>query len=47
MALKIKTREEAIAALREMIQRKKEWEARVQQEFIRDRKEAENCYANL
>lgn len=47
MALKIKTREEAIAVLRDMIQRKKAWEAEVQKEFARAREEAANCYAGL
>ncbi len=47
MALKVKNREEAIAVLRDMTKRKKEWEKKVQQDFIRDRREAENCYANL
>lgn len=42
-----KSREEAFAALRRMVQRKKEWEKKVQEDFIIARKEAENCYANL
>mgnify|MGYP006903491041 CR=1 FL=1 len=44
MALKIKTREEAITVLRDMIQRKKEMEKQVQEEFAKARKEAENSY---
>ena len=40
MALKIKTREEAIAVLREM-------EAKAQIDFAKARKEAANCYAGL
>ena len=47
MALKIKKREEAIAVLRDMIQRKKEMEKQVQEEFAKARKEAENCYATI
>ncbi len=47
MALKIKTHEEAIAVLRDMVQRKKAWEAEVQKEFAKARKEAANCYASL
>ena len=47
MALKIKTREEAIAVLRDMIHRKKEMEKQVQDEFAKARKEAENCYATI
>lgn len=43
MALKIKNREEALAVLRDMIQRKREWEEEAQREFVRARKEAENC----
>ena len=42
MALKIKNREEAIAVLRDMVQRKKELEKQVQEEFAKVRKEAEN-----
>lgn len=42
MALKIKNREEAIAVLRDMVQRKKEIEKQVQEEFAKVRKEAEN-----
>lgn len=42
MALKIKNREEAIAVLRDMVQRKKEMEKQVQEEFAKVRKEAEN-----
>ena len=45
MALKIKNREEAIAVLRDMVQRKKELEKQVQEEFAR--KEAENYYATI
>ena len=41
MALKIKNREEAIAVLRDMVQRKKEMEKQVQEEFAKVRKEAE------
>ena len=40
MALKIKNREEAIAVLRDMVQRKKEMEKQVQEEFAKIRKEA-------
>ena len=47
MALKIKTREEAIAVLRDMVKRKKEMEAKAQIEFAEARKEAANCYARL
>ena len=47
MALKIKSREEAIAVLRDMVKRKKEMEAKVQIEFAKARKEAANCYASL
>ena len=47
MALKIKTREEAIAVLRDMVQRKKAWEAEVQKEFVRAREKAMNCYESL
>lgn len=47
-AVKYNSREEALAALRRMVQRKKEWEKKVvQEEFAIARKEAENCYANL
>ena len=42
MALKIKNREEAIAVLRDMLQRKKEMEKQVQEEFAKVRKEAEH-----
>ncbi len=42
-----KSREEAVAALRRMVQRKKEWEKKVQEDFILARKEAEDCYADL
>ena len=42
MALKIINREEAIAVLRDMVQRKKEMEKQVQEEFAKVRKEAEN-----
>ena len=41
MALKIKNREEA------MVQRKKEMEKQVQEEFAKVRKEAENYYATI
>ena len=41
MALKIKNREEARAVLRDMVQRKKEMEKQVQEEFAKVRKEAE------
>jgi hypothetical protein len=47
MALKIKTREEAIAVLRDMVKRKKEWETEAQKDFIKSRQEATNCYAGL
>ena len=47
MALKIKNREEAIAILRDMIQRKKEMEKKVQEEFVKARKEAEFYYATI
>lgn len=47
MALKIKNREEAIAVLRDMIQRKMEMEKKVQEEFAKARKEAENYYATI
>ena len=47
MALKIKTREEAIAVLRDMVKRKKEMEAKAQIEFTKARKEAAYCYASL
>ena len=47
MALKIKTREEVVAVLRDMVQRKKDLEKKVQEDFARERKEAKNCYANL
>ncbi|WP_287590871.1 hypothetical protein [Segatella sp.] len=47
MALKIKTREEAIAVLRDMVKRKKEMEAKAQIDFARARKEAADCYASL
>lgn len=46
-AVKYNSREEAVAALRRMVQRKKEWEKKVQEEFVIARKEAENCYAKL
>lgn len=45
--VKYNSREEAIAALRRMNQRKRELEKRVQEEFLKARKEADNCYANL
>ena len=44
MALKIKTREEAIAVLRDMVKRKK---AKAQIDFAKARQEATNCYASL
>ena len=47
MALKIKTREEAIAVLRDMVKRKKEMEAKAQIDFSQARKEAADCYSNL
>ena len=47
MALKIKTREEAIAVLRDMVKRKREMEAKAQIDFAKARKEAANCYASL
>ena len=42
MALKIKNREEAIDVISDMVQRKKEIEKQVQEEFAKVRKEAEN-----
>ena len=39
--------EEAIAVLRDMVQRKKEMEKQVQEEFAKVRKEAENYYATI
>lgn len=42
-----KTREEAIAVLRDMVKRKKEMEAKAQIDFARARKEAADCYASL
>ena len=47
MAIKIKTREEALEVLRKMVQRKRELEKRIQEEMLQARKDAENCYANL
>lgn len=47
MALKIKNSEEAIAVLRDMIQRKKEMEKKVQEEFAKARKEVDNYYATI
>ena len=47
MALKVKTREEAIAVLRDMVKRKKEMEAKAQIDFARAREEAADCYACL
>ncbi len=47
MALKIKTREEAIAVLRDMVKRKRDMEAKAQIDFAKARKEAANCYAGL
>lgn len=46
-AVKYNSHKEASAVLRDMIQRKREREEEVQREFVRARKEAENCYANL
>lgn len=46
-AVKYASRKEAVAAMRRMIQRKREWEKRVQEEMLQARKDAENCYANL
>ena len=46
-AVKYNNREEAVLALRRMVQRKRELERRVQEEFAKERKEADNCYANL
>ncbi len=43
MALKIKTREEAIAVLRDMVRRKKDMEAKAQIEFAKAREEAAEC----
>ena len=40
-------REEAVAAVRRMVQRKKDLEKKVQEEFVKARKEAENCYTNI
>ena len=40
MALKIKTREEAIAVLRDMVKRKREMEAKAQIDFAKARKES-------
>ncbi len=45
--IKYNNREEALAALRRMVQRKKEWEKKVQEDFVLARKEAANCYASL
>lgn len=45
MALKIKTREEAIAVLRDMVRRKKDMEAKTQIDFAKAREEAADCYA--
>ena len=42
-----KNREEAVAALHRMIQRKKAWEKKAKEDFVKNRKEAENCYAKL
>ena len=39
MALKIKTREEAIAVLRDMVRRKKEMEAKTQIDFAKAKPE--------
>ena len=45
--VKYNSREEAAAALRRMVQRKRELEKRVQAEFVKARKYAENCYASI
>ena len=45
--VKYNSREEHVTDLRRMIQRKRELEKRVQEEFVKARKEADNCYANL
>lgn len=45
--VKYNSREEAAAALRRMVQRKRELEKRVQTEFVKARKDAENCYASI
>ena len=47
MALKIKTREEAIAVLRDMVRRKKDMEAKAQIDFAKACEEAADCYACL
>ena len=47
MALKIKTRAEAIAVLRDMVRRKKDMEAKAQIDFAKAREEATDCYACL
>lgn len=47
MALKIKTREEAVAVLRDMVNRKRAMEKEAQLEFAKAREEAANCYACL
>ena len=45
--VKYNSREEAAAALRRMIQRKRDLEKRAQAEFAKARKDAENCYAGI
>ena len=45
--VKYNSREEAAAALHRMVQRKRELEKRVQAEFVKARKDAENCYASI
>ena len=45
MALKIKTREEAIAVLRDMVRRKKDRKAKAQIDFAKASEEAADCYA--
>lgn len=45
--VKYNSREEAAAALRRMVQRKRELEKRIQAEFVKARKDAENCYASI
>ena len=47
MALKIKTREEAIAVLRDMVRRKKDMEEKAQIDFAKALEEAADCYACL
>ena len=45
--VKYNNREEALAALRGMIKRKKEKERQVQEDFAKARKESANCYAGV